>query len=39
MLVLLDSGSSNTFISSAVVTQLFGVSSLDKQLSVKVASG
>jgi hypothetical protein len=38
-MILLDLGSYSTFISSAIAAQLYGVSSLDKPLSVKVASG
>jgi hypothetical protein len=38
IVILLDSGSSSTFISSAIAAQLAGVSPLDKPLSVKVAS-
>jgi hypothetical protein len=39
ILIQLNSGSSSTFISSALADQLSGVSLLDKPVSVKVASG
>jgi hypothetical protein len=39
IMILLDLGSYSTFISSTIAAQLYGVSSLDKPLSVKVASG
>jgi hypothetical protein len=37
--ILVDSDSSHTFISSAVSSNLLGQSSMDKIVSVKVANG
>jgi hypothetical protein len=39
IVILLDSGSSHTFMSSSIATQLSGLSSLSRPLSIKVASG
>jgi hypothetical protein len=39
IVILLDSGSSSTFLSAAVVAEMSGVSPLQRQVSVKVASG
>jgi predicted aspartyl protease len=39
ILILVDSGSSHTFINTFQVAKLQGVSSLDCSVSVKVASG
>jgi hypothetical protein len=39
IMVLLDPGSSHTFISSSIAAQLSGLSSLSHPMSVKVASG
>jgi hypothetical protein len=39
ILILVDSGSSNTFISAQLATKMTGVSRLIQPLSVKVANG
>jgi hypothetical protein len=39
IVVLLDSRSSHTFVSSSIIAQLSGLSSLSYPMSVKVASG
>jgi hypothetical protein len=39
LLILLDSGSSHTFLSHKIVTQLSGVTPLEKSFSVQVANG
>ena len=39
VLIMLDSGSSNTFVSSALASQLQGLSHLTSPVAVKVADG